>query len=100
MTKPEIAQRAKELLVTGLRLEIAPEEIVDADPIFGSGLGLHSIHALEFVLLIEENFGVSIPHDTLAKPVLPSINALAELIVTVQRLRTWLTRRAGATDYD
>src|SRR5690349_15481610 len=57
MTKPEIAQRAKELLVEGLRLETAPEDIVDADPIFGAGLGLDSIDALEFVVLIEETFG-------------------------------------------
>jgi acyl carrier protein len=87
MTKPEIAQRAKELLVTGLRLEIAPEEIVDADPIFGSGLGLDSIDALEFVVLIEENFGVSIPDETVAKQVLASIDALAEFIVSEQRQR-------------
>ena len=87
MTKPEIAQRAKELLVTGLRLEIAPEEIVDADPIFGSGLGLDSIDALEFVVLIEENFGVSIPDETVAKQVLASIDALAEFIVGEQRQR-------------
>ena len=87
MTKPEIAHRAKELLVTGLRLEITPEEIVDADPIFGSGLGLDSIDALEFVVLIEENFGVSIPDETVAKRVLSSIDALAEFIVGEQRQR-------------
>ena len=46
MTRTEIAHRAKELLISGLRLEITPEEIVDAEPIFGSGLGLDSIDAL------------------------------------------------------
>jgi acyl carrier protein len=85
MTKPEIAQRAKELLVEGLRLEIAPGDIVDADPIFGSGLGLDSIDALEFVVLIEETFGVSIPDETVAKQVLASIDALADFIVVEQR---------------
>lgn len=88
MTKPEIAQRAKELLVSGLRLEVAPDEIVDADPIFGAGLGLDSIDALEFVVLIEENFGVSIPDETVAKQALASIDALAEFIVDEQRRRT------------
>lgn len=87
MTKSEIAHRAKELLVVGLRLEIAPEEIVDGDPIFGSGLGLDSIDALEFVVLIEENFGVSIPDETVAKQVLASIDALVEFIVNEQRHR-------------
>lgn len=87
MTKPEIAQRAKELLISGLRLEIATEEIVDADPIFGSGLGLDSIDALEFVVLIEENFGVSIPDETVAKQVLASIDALADFVVSERERR-------------
>jgi acyl carrier protein len=90
MTKPEIAQRAKQLLVDGLRLDVSPEEIVDGDAIFGSGLGLDSIDALEFVVLIEETFGVSIPDETVAKQVLASIDALADFIVAEQ------LRRAGS----
>jgi acyl carrier protein len=44
-------QRAKELLISELRLEISPEEIRDTEPIFGAGLGLDSIDALaEFIL--------------------------------------------------
>ena len=80
MTRTEIAQRAKELLISGLRLEITPDEIVDAEPIFGAGLGLDSIDALEFVVLIEENFGVSIPDENVAKQALASIDALAEFV--------------------
>jgi acyl carrier protein len=85
MTKPEIAQRAKELLISGLRLEITPQEIVDAEPIFGAGLGLDSIDALEFVVLIEETFGVSIPDETVAKQALASIDALADFIESERR---------------
>jgi acyl carrier protein len=86
MTKPEIAHRAKELLISGLRLEIAPEDIVDGDAIFGAGLGLDSIDALEFVVLIEETFGVSIPDETVAKQALASIDALVEFVAS-ERLR-------------
>ncbi|MEW6269885.1 MAG: phosphopantetheine-binding protein [Thermodesulfobacteriota bacterium] len=80
MTKPEIARRAKELLVSGLRLDVSPEEIVDSEPIFGAGLGLDSIDALEFVVLIEENFGVSIPDENVARQAFASIDALAQFI--------------------
>ncbi|HYC22570.1 MAG TPA: phosphopantetheine-binding protein [Candidatus Bathyarchaeia archaeon] len=80
MTKPEIARRAKELLINGLRLELTPDQIVDAEPIFGAGLGLDSIDALEFVVLIEEQFGVAIPDETIAKEVFASIDALTEFI--------------------
>jgi acyl carrier protein len=85
MTRTEIAQRAKELLISGLRLEITPDEIVDAEPIFGAGLGLDSIDALEFVVLIEENFGVSIPDENVAKQALASIDALAEFVDAERR---------------
>ena len=87
MTKPEILTRAKELLVSGLRLEIAPADIVDTDPIFGAGLGLDSIDALEFVVLIEENFGVAIPDETVAKQAFASIDALADFILSERELR-------------
>jgi len=81
MTKSEIAQRAKQLLISGLRLEISPEEILDSEPIFGTGLGLDSIDALEFVVLIEEQFGVAIPDEEVAKRVFASIDALADFIL-------------------
>jgi len=90
MTKPEIALRAKELLIGGLRLEITPADIVDGDAIFGSGLGLDSIDALEFVVLIEETFGVAIPDETVAKQALASIDALVEF-VTHERQRLGLS---------
>jgi acyl carrier protein len=86
MTKPEIARRAKELLISGLRLDIKPDDIVDGEPIFGEGLGLDSIDALEFVVLIEEQFGVAIPDETVAKEVFASIDALADFIL-VERQR-------------
>lgn len=90
MTKPETALRAKELLISGLRLEITPADIVDGDAIFGAGLGLDSIDALEFVVLIEETFGVSIPDETVAKQALASIDALVEF-VTHERQRLGLS---------
>jgi acyl carrier protein len=80
MTKADISRRAKELLIEGLRLEMTPDEIVDSEPIFGEGLGLDSIDALEFVVLVEERFGVSIPDETAAKQALASIDALTDFI--------------------
>jgi acyl carrier protein len=87
MTKLEIAKRAKELLVSGLRLDIAPADIVDEEPIFGAGLGLDSIDALEFVVLIEEQFGVAIPDETVAKQAFASIAALTDFIAAEREQR-------------
>ena len=50
----------KQAIVRSLRLPMTPEEIDDATPLFGEGLGLDSIDVLELVLEIERSFGVSI----------------------------------------
>jgi acyl carrier protein len=64
-----------------LRLEIAPEEIVDADPIFGEGLGLDSIDVLEFIVLVEEEFGIAISDEEVVRQAFSSIAALTDFIL-------------------
>jgi acyl carrier protein len=81
MTRAEVARRTKEILVDGLRLEITPEEIIDADPIFGEVLGLDSIDILEFVQLVEQEFGVSISDEEVVRQALASIDTLADFIL-------------------
>lgn len=83
MNRAEVAQRTKEILVDGLRLDIAPEDIVDADPIFGEGigLGLDSIDVLEFVQLVEEEFGVAISDEAVVRQAFSSIDSLTDFIL-------------------
>ena len=88
MTRAEVAQRTKEILVDGLRLEITPEEIVDADPIFGEGLGLDSIDVLEFVQLVEEEFGISIADEEVVREAFSSIDSLTDFILARTDART------------
>ncbi|MEO2167682.1 MAG: phosphopantetheine-binding protein [bacterium] len=83
-SRSAILQRTKELLVSGLRLEIEVDEIVNADAIFGEGLGLDSIDALEFIVLVEEEFEIIIPDEEVAKAAFASVDALADFIVAEQ----------------
>lgn len=55
----ELAQ----LIVTALHLEIAPDEIDPAAPLFGEGLGLDSIDALELALSISRTYGLELKSD-------------------------------------
>jgi len=71
----------KELLATGLRLELAPSDIPDESPIFGDGLGLDSIDALELVVLVEEKFHVSIPDEEVGRQAFASVSALVQFIL-------------------
>jgi acyl carrier protein len=82
LDRVEVAQRAKELLVDGLRLEVSPEEIADGDPIFGAGLGLDSIDVLEFVVLVEQEFGIVISDEEVVRQAFSSISALTDFILS------------------
>ena len=58
MSREELAPRVKELIVRRLKLDIDPKTIDDAAPLFGEGLGLDSIDALEIALVIQQKYGV------------------------------------------
>jgi acyl carrier protein len=70
----------KTAIVRALKLPIAPDEIDSAAPLFGAGLGLDSIDALELVLEIERSFGVVIGDEETGGKVLQSVDAIAEYI--------------------
>ncbi len=72
--------RIKDVIVKSLRLPFPPAEIADDVPLFGEGLGLDSIDALELVLEIERSFGVVISDEQTAKRALRSVDAIAEFI--------------------
>jgi acyl carrier protein len=81
MDRDRVRSEVKQLLVTGLRLQIPVAEIADDVPIFGEGLGLDSIDALELVVLVEEQFRVSIPDEDVGRKALASVNALVDFIL-------------------
>ncbi len=64
---------------TGLE-DITPEDIIDDEPIFGEGLGLDSIDALELVVALETDFGIKVTDAKVAREVFASINALADFV--------------------
>ena len=80
MDRDRLRTEVKELLVSGLRLDVRPADIADDAAIFGEGLGLDSIDALELVVLVEERFRVSIPDEEVGKRAFASVNALVDFI--------------------
>lgn len=82
---PDVAQLIgdlKTLIVRTLRIEdVQPEDIVDSDPLFGEGLGLDSIDALELVVAIEREYAVEIPDAEVGRRAFASVLALAEFIL-------------------
>ena len=71
----------KNLIIKTLKLEdITPEEIEDHAPLFGDGLGLDSIDALELVVALEKRYGVVIPDSEVGQKVFRSVHALAQYV--------------------
>ena len=57
----DLKQELKEKIITQLNLEdIAIEEIADNDPLFGDGLGLDSIDALELIVMLDKDYGIKL----------------------------------------
>lgn len=72
----------KELIISGLNLEdVAPSDINDDEPLFGDGLGLDSVDALELGLLVQKKYGIVLNSKTQnLKQIFSSVASLAQYI--------------------
>ncbi len=78
----EVKTKLKEIIISELNLEgKAPADIDDEAALFGEGLGLDSLDALQLAMAIEENFGVQVPEGDEARVIFASVNALVDHIV-------------------
>jgi acyl carrier protein len=78
----ELKSQIKRLIVERLKLEVDPASIDDAQPLFGEGLGLDSIDALELVLGVEQEFGVKIEDEEMGAAALSSVDSLADFVAS------------------
>ena len=80
MTNENLAPRVKELIVRRLKLDIDPTTIQSDAPLFGEGLGLDSVDALELVLGLEQEFGIKVEDEEVGVKAFASVNALVDFI--------------------
>jgi len=81
-TEEDLKDAIKEMMVEKLMLKIPKEEIHDEKPLFGpEGLGLDSIDALELVVSLEKQFGVTIASSDVAKSALVNVNSIHDFVV-------------------
>lgn len=77
----ELKLKLKAQLIEQLNLEdIEVEDINSSDPLFGDGLGLDSIDALEIIVLLEKEYGIKIDNPKNGKEIFQSIDTLAEFV--------------------
>jgi len=86
MDATEVRKQLKDLMVSELNLEgKSPSDIDDAAPLFGEGLGLDSLDALQLAMAIEERFGVKVPEGEEGRVVFASVNAIAAHVQSARR---------------
>jgi acyl carrier protein len=73
--------KLKTQIIEQLNLEgVSPEDISPDDSLFGEGLGLDSIDALELIVLLEKNYGLKIENPAEGKKIFATIRSIAEYI--------------------
>lgn len=71
----------KNLIVQSLNLQgVNPDDIEDEAPLFGSGLGLDSVDALELVVALEKSYGIQVADDQIGRKVFESARTLCDFV--------------------
>ena len=76
-----LVNELKAKIVALFKLEdVSPDQIDDNAPLFGAGLDLDSIDALELVVMLERDYGIVIKDIEEGRPAFQSVRTLAEFI--------------------
>lgn len=77
----DLRTELKQSIIEQLNLEeMEVEEIDNDEPLFGDGLGLDSIDALELIVLLEKDYGIKLEDPSKGKEIFSSINSMAGYI--------------------
>jgi acyl carrier protein len=77
----ELKQTLKRTIVEVINLEdVNIEDINDNDPLFGAGLGLDSIDALELIVMLDKEYGIKLVDPKEGKIIFQSIETMAAYI--------------------
>ena len=78
----ELKLELKEKIIENLNLEdVDVSEIADDEPLFGDGLGLDSIDALELIVMLDKDYGIKLSDPKLGKAIFESVEVMAKYIV-------------------
>jgi len=71
----------KDEIIKVLNLEgVKADDIADDGLLFGEGLGLDSIDALELIVLLEKNYGIKLKDPGQGKEIFKSLRTMAEYV--------------------
>ncbi len=82
----QLTLNLKKQIIEVLNLKhLTPEEIIDDQPLFGEGLGLDSIDALELIVLLQQQYNIRLADPQEGPKIFKSVNTIVEYIVAHQK---------------
>ena len=76
-----LKQELKENIIEQLNLEdMTPDDIANDDMLFGDGLGLDSIDALELIVMLDKSYGIKLTDPKEGRAIFESIDTMASYI--------------------
>ena len=77
----ELVLKLKEQIIEALKLDdLTPDEIDSQAPLFGDGLGLDSIDALEIIVLLEKQYGIRLANAAEGQTIFTNIENIAKYV--------------------
>lgn len=77
----ELIDQLKNQIIEALNLEDMTAQDIDAEaPLFGDGLGLDSIDALELIVLLEREYGIKLTNPAEGKKIFKSVASIADFV--------------------
>ena len=77
----ELIKELKEEIIKALNLEeMTPDDIDENEGLFGDGLGLDSIDALELIVLLEKKYGIKLDNPAEGKKIFTNVAAIADYV--------------------
>ncbi len=81
--KEVLGKKIRDLVVGKFNLDIGPQDISAEQSLIELGVGVDSVSTLEFIMELEEEFGVSIDESEVSPEVLETIESLSEFIMSL-----------------
>ncbi len=85
--RSDLLDTLRTALIDDLRVRVEPDQIQPDTPLFGTGLGLDSVDAVDLIVGLESRLGVRIPDDREGRASLRTVNKLIGMLAKLQDAR-------------
>ena len=82
--KEVLGEKIRQLVVSKFDLDIEPQEISVQQSLIELGVGVDSVSTLEFIMELEEEFGISIDESEINPEVLETVGSLSQFILSLE----------------